>query len=94
MRDRRAHDFDWPGLRIATALAARVAWDPWRFCAADYRAAAAADDASLALAGRPAEAAWDPELPVAMAEIGRAVEEEAVVELLVADLLPGQRHRL
>ncbi|WP_159501298.1 DUF2399 domain-containing protein [Microbacterium sp. 18062] len=82
-------DFDLAGLRIASALAARVPWVPWRFGADDYRLVARDDDASLELAGRPALSPWDSRLAAAMAEIGRAVEEEAVADLLVADLLTG-----
>ncbi|MFI1018242.1 DUF2399 domain-containing protein [Streptomyces sp. NPDC020965] len=33
-------DFDWGGPRIASALLRRVPWRPWRYTAADYRAAA------------------------------------------------------
>jgi hypothetical protein len=39
------------------------------------------------LAGKPAEAPWDPKLAVAMAEFGLALEEEAVADLLAKDVL-------
>ena len=80
-------DFDWAGLRIASALQARVRWQPWRFTAVDYIAATSADVRSLALRGTPADSPWDPELAAEMARRGLAVEEEAVVELLVSDVL-------
>lgn len=79
-------DFDWAGLRIARALAARVPWTPWRFDSEDYMKAA--DEAmSLRLTGTPAESPWDPALAVIMAERGLAIEEEAVGHLLAADLI-------
>jgi uncharacterized protein (TIGR02679 family) len=83
-------DFDWPGLRIASALSRHVNWTPWRFAAHDYEALAgrAADfPGRLRLSGHPAESPWDPELARAMARRGLAIEEEAAVELLVADVL-------
>lgn len=80
-------DFDWPGLRIAAALADRVPWTPWRYTAADYEAACTA---GLPLRGSPAASPWDPELAASMARHGLAIEEEAVVDDLVADLLAPQ----
>lgn len=80
-------DFDWGGLRIARSLGAHVDWVPWRFTAAHYREAVRAGKPSRHLAGRAAESPWDPELAVAMADDGFAVEEEAVADLLAADLL-------
>jgi hypothetical protein len=40
----------------------------------------------LRLSGETVAACWDPELSAAMAEAGVAVEEEAVLEDLLADL--------
>lgn len=80
-------DFDWGGLRIASALLRRVPWRPWRYTAADYRAAAAlAGPVGLPLAGRPAEAPWDPALARALLELGVRVEEETVLDALLTDL--------
>ncbi|MEU6891122.1 TIGR02679 family protein [Streptomyces sp. NPDC046557] len=80
-------DFDWGGLRIASALLRRVPWRPWRYMAADYRAAAAlAGPEGLPLAGRQAEAPWDPALAQALLELGVRVEEETVLDALLADL--------
>ncbi|MEU3251477.1 TIGR02679 family protein [Streptomyces sp. NPDC006997] len=81
-------DFDWGGLRIATALLRRVPWRPWRYTAADYRAAAAATPLAPPLTGTPATAPWDRELRPALTELGVRVEEEAVLGDLLADLAP------
>jgi len=80
-------DFDWAGLRIARHLGTEVSWTPWRYTAADYRASVADGAPSLSLTGPPADSPWDPGLAAAMAERGLAVEEEAVAELLIGDLL-------
>jgi len=37
------------------------------------------------------EACWDPALSTAMRELGKVVEEERVVDDLIADLSPHQR---
>ncbi|MFF5703982.1 TIGR02679 family protein [Streptomyces sp. NPDC012794] len=80
-------DFDWGGLRIASALLRRVPWRPWRYTAADYRAAAMADaDGLPPLAGQPAEAPWEPALREALLELGVRVEEETVLDVLLSDL--------
>ncbi|MER7048860.1 TIGR02679 family protein [Streptomyces jumonjinensis] len=79
-------DFDWGGLRIASALLRRVPWRPWRYTAADYRAAALTAPDGPPLAGQRAEAPWDPDLPQALMESGVRVEEESVLDLLLSDL--------
>lgn len=81
-------DFDWAGLRIARFLSGAVPWTPWRFSAEDYLSAVEDQSLSLPLAGTPAESPWDPELADAMAGRGLAIEEEAVADLLAADVLP------
>ncbi|MEU6261414.1 TIGR02679 family protein [Streptomyces sp. NPDC047043] len=80
-------DFDWGGLRIAEALLRRVPWQPWRYTAADYRAAAASTPLAPPLTGTPATAAWDPDLAAALAELGVRIEEETVLDTLLADLV-------
>ncbi|MER5929368.1 TIGR02679 family protein [Streptomyces sp. NPDC002054] len=80
-------DFDWGGLRIASALLRRVPWLPWRFTAAAYRAAALAGPVGQPLTGHPAEAPWDPELSDALAELNIRVEEETVLDQLLSDLV-------
>ncbi|MFJ8163990.1 TIGR02679 family protein [Streptomyces sp. NPDC096136] len=80
-------DFDWGGLRIATTLSGHVPWRPWRYRADDYRAAVAAAGSDLRpLDGKPAPSPWDPDLALALAEHALRVEEEAVVDALLADL--------
>jgi uncharacterized protein (TIGR02679 family) len=96
-------DFDWAGLRIASTLAAHTPWQPWRFGAPDYVSAVLgldsdapdgpADREHLALRGAPAISPWDPALADAMQATGVAIEEEEVVALLIADLLPAPLHR-
>lgn len=83
-------DFDWAGLRIAQSLSSHVPWVPWRYTATDYRAAVQDGGPSLGLAGSPAESPWCPQLAVAMTELGHAVEEEAVANLLAADVLEAR----
>jgi uncharacterized protein (TIGR02679 family) len=82
-------DFDWAGLAVANSLREAVPFRPWRFTAADYRAAVATAGEPAGLAGRPVDAAWDPGLAAAMAEAGAAVEEETVLGELLEDLRPG-----
>lgn len=79
-------DFDWGGARIAVTLRRSVPWRPWRYTAAHYRAAAAEMAEAPALTGSPAATPWDPALAVALAERGVRVEEEAVLDDLLADL--------
>lgn len=79
-------DFDWGGLRIASTLLRRVPWHPWRYTAADYRSAVAAVPPASPLTGTPTTAAWDPDLPAALTELGVRIEEETVIDDLLADL--------
>ncbi|MFE9449526.1 TIGR02679 family protein [Streptomyces sp. NPDC006739] len=79
-------DFDWGGLRIASALQRRVPWHPWRYTAADYRTAVAATPLAPPLDGTPATAGWDPDLSAALSELGVRIEEETVLCDLLADL--------
>ncbi|MEU5630483.1 TIGR02679 family protein [Streptomyces rishiriensis] len=79
-------DFDWGGLHIASALLRRIPWHPWRYTAADYRAAVAATLLAPPLTGTPTTAAWDPDLPAALTELGVRIEEETVLDDLLTDL--------
>jgi uncharacterized protein (TIGR02679 family) len=79
-------DFDWDGLKIANRLLEVIPLRPWRFTAAEYRAALAAPKERYELRARLVEAAWDPELAPAMVEAGVALEEEAVLGELLGDL--------
>ncbi|MER7845137.1 TIGR02679 family protein [Kitasatospora sp. NPDC096077] len=79
-------DFDWGGIRIATRLLTHVPWTPWRYTAADYRAARDAHPDTAPLTGTPADAPWDADLGPALLAAGRRVEEELVLDHLLADL--------
>jgi uncharacterized protein (TIGR02679 family) len=82
-------DFDWPGLAIAGRVMSRFDAVPWRFMARDYSDAIDALGLSARLPdleGTPVEAPWDPTLTALMSRVGRAVHEEAVLDLLVGDL--------
>jgi len=77
-------DFDWPGLAIAGRVLARGA-TPWRLTAADYVGSLTAGS-GVPLSGSAVATPWDPALQLAMLEHGRASHEEAVLDLLLADL--------
>jgi uncharacterized protein (TIGR02679 family) len=90
-------DFDWGGVRIASAVRQRVAlsgsnWQPWRYDRDSYEAVAtamlASDDAAPPprLTGDPASTPWDPDLATAMAHHDVRVEEELFLDVLLADL--------
>ena len=80
-------DFDWTGLRTTAAAVARYGARPWRMSVRDYLTAI---DAPLAdtepLRGPPAPSPWDPNLASVMTQRGRAVMEERLIPLLLADL--------
>jgi uncharacterized protein (TIGR02679 family) len=75
-------DFDWAGVQIANVVMRRHGAAPWRFSSADYRSARG----GRPLHGDPVAAAWDPDLQTAMLEVGRAVHEEEVLDVLLGDL--------
>lgn len=80
-------DFDWPGVAIANRVLRATNAAPWRFGADDYLAA---DHLGAArLKGGPVDAAWDARLRPAMAQAGVAVEEERVLDVLLADVAGG-----
>ncbi len=83
---RLAHhgDFDWPGLRIANRIAERFGADPWRMATTDYQAAVSRSRRPLE--GPDLGACWDPALRPAMVCAGVRVEEELVLDDLLADL--------
>jgi uncharacterized protein (TIGR02679 family) len=82
-------DFDWGGVRIASAVRDRVNWRSWRYDHQAYEAAVPAAR-SLApgggLAGDPAATPWDPELAVAMRRHNLRIEEELTLDALLRDL--------
>jgi uncharacterized protein (TIGR02679 family) len=77
-------DFDWPGITIANGIIARFGARPWRLDALTYRSAAMTGGPRLR--GSPVTATWDPALTEAMRELGVKVEEERVLDDLLADL--------
>lgn len=78
-------DFDWYGLRIASAMMTRVTATLWRYGASDYRAAEAGPplDPEPPLPDLPEELS---SVVSAMRERGVAVAEEQVLDGLVGDL--------
>jgi uncharacterized protein (TIGR02679 family) len=75
-------DFDWAGIHIGNLVMRRYRAVPWRFSSEDYRAARGGRE----LHGLSVAAIWDSSLEAAMIETGRAVHEEQVVDMLLADL--------
>lgn len=75
-------DFDWAGIHIGNLVMRRYRTAPWRFSSEDYRATRGGRE----LHGVPVAAIWDPSLEAAMIETARAVHEEQVVDILLADL--------
>lgn len=78
-------DFDWTGLRSTTAAMSRFDALPWRMGAAAYVAALDTGE-SEPLKGPAAPSPWDPALADRMSESGRAIMEERLIPLLLADL--------
>jgi uncharacterized protein (TIGR02679 family) len=81
-------DFDWPGIAIARRIIGQGA-QPWRLGRADYREAVERLPVGrrLALTGRAESTPWDSGLSPAMMADNVAVHEEAIVDLLLADLI-------
>lgn len=79
-------DFDRGGMHIATALGRGVPWRPWRYGADDYEAAVAGVGQPRAFTGVTAQTPWDPALAAALTRHGVRVEEESVLDDLIADL--------
>ena len=90
-------DFDWGGIRIASAVRQRAAqsrsrWQPWRYDRDSYEAVATAMLAARAaappprLTGEPVPTPWDLDLATAMARHDVRVEEELFLDILLADL--------
>jgi uncharacterized protein (TIGR02679 family) len=81
-------DFDWGGVRIASAVRHRVSWRPWRYDHTAYQAAVSAHPLAAlgGLAGEPAATPWDPELAAAMRHRNVRIEEELTLDALLQDL--------
>ncbi len=77
-------DFDWAGLAIAGTLLAHPGARPWRLTAAEL--AARSGLAGPELIGAAVATPWDQPLAQALAARGRALHEEALAEVLLADL--------
>ena len=79
-------DFDWTGLRAVGDAIGRYRAHPWRMRLADYEAALAAGPTER-MRGAASDCPWDPALAHQMAQTGRAVMEERLIPLLLADLV-------
>ncbi len=78
------NDFDWTGVRLTAAALQRYRGAvPWRMTAADYLPRAGT---GTALIGTPTRTPWDESLGESMRRTGRAVMEERLLDLLIADL--------
>lgn len=98
-------DFDWGGVRIASAVRTRLArgvalaatarWRPWRYDRTAYDALATTVAAttstavSAQLSGEQVATPWDPQLAVAMARRALRIEEELALDTLLTDLAAG-----
>ncbi|MFI5835399.1 DUF2399 domain-containing protein [Micromonospora sp. NPDC051300] len=87
------NDFDWTGVRLTAAALQRYRGAvPWRMTAADYLPRAGT---GTALIGTPTRTPWDESLGESMRRTGRAVMEERLLDLLIADLrVTGAGQRL
>ena len=83
-------DFGSGGVAIGNRIIGVLGASPWRFGAPDYIEAVAGAAASgvrcVALKGRVPPACWDDELSPAMTAAGVEIEEELVLDSLLADL--------
>jgi uncharacterized protein (TIGR02679 family) len=74
-------DFDWGGIHIG-----RLPAQPWRFRTSDYLSVARSGHRGNGLTGAGVAASWEPALQHSMLTTGVAVEEEHVLDQLLADL--------
>jgi uncharacterized protein (TIGR02679 family) len=77
-------DFDWPGIHIGNYVMRNFGACPWRFSADDYN-----PRIGRRLSGKPVTACWDARLAPKMVELDYALEEESVVDGLIAELESG-----
>lgn len=73
-------DFDWWGVQIANQVMLRHGALPWCYSAAEYR------PGTRRLHGAPVDACWDAALRPALLAAGTAMDEEAMLDLLLAQL--------
>jgi hypothetical protein len=83
-------DLDPVGLDITAQVVRRTQAQPWRMGVGDYEAAVR-PDAPTWTPRVALRSPWDPALAARMAEVGRPVFEEQVVETLLADLAAARR---
>lgn len=76
-------DFDWWGVQIANQVMQRHGAVPWCYGAAEYR------PGTRRLHGAPVDASWDAALRPALLAAGTAMDEEAMMDLLLAQLDAG-----
>lgn len=80
-------DFDWPGIGIGNFVIQTYGARPWRFTAADYKAAiSSAANPGFGLSGPPIPACWDALLSEAMILRKLAIAEEGLAATLLVDL--------
>ncbi|HYJ75527.1 MAG TPA: DUF2399 domain-containing protein, partial [Kineosporiaceae bacterium] len=77
-------DFDQAGIAVGAQLAQRLGAAPWRMSAEVYRRSARSDLPPLG--GRLDEVPWAPGLAAAMAQAGRSVPVEQLIDEVLADL--------
>lgn len=86
-------DFGAGGISIANAIIGGIGAEPWRFGVADHtlalERARASGTALRPLRGVVPEAVWDAELASSVQACGVEVEEEFVIDVLLADLTTG-----
>lgn len=81
------NDFDWPGVRMTAAALKRYPnARPWRMGVDDYLSALGRGQPLL---GTPVETFWDARLSDTMKANSRAVMEERMLPVLLADLVKG-----
>ncbi|GAA1891035.1 TIGR02679 family protein [Streptantibioticus ferralitis] len=79
-------DFDWGGFRIATSVLRLPTATPWRYDTPSYLTAVERGLGAPLTTGSPIPTPWDPALSTAMARHGIRVEEEHLIDRLLADL--------
>lgn len=81
-------DFGAGGIRIGNVVIGECGATPWRFCAADYRAALDSVRDTTPIRPPVPDATWDPALAPLLRTESREIHEEQLLRTLLADL-PG-----
>ncbi|GAA1946153.1 TIGR02679 family protein [Kitasatospora viridis] len=79
-------DFDWGGVRIAASILAMPGTAPWRYDATAYLAAVNNGLGSPLATGTSSPTPWNPPLREAILRHSTRVEEELLIDDLLADL--------